>query len=100
LPGPGPETAIQKFCGAEYERVLAIALRTIRDSTAIEDERAEALARKIAAAHADALYLRLEGPSAGAKAPAAPRKQRGMQGTARARALEMHRDTAHATMEA
>lgn len=99
MPGPGPETAIQKFCGAEYERVLDIARRTIRDSTAIDDDLAERFARKIAAAHGDALYQRLEGKPAGGKSASVPRAQRGMQGTSRSRSTEMHPAPAGATME-
>jgi hypothetical protein len=59
VPGPGGETAFQQYCGAEYERILALTLEMIRANTEIDDERAETLSRKIAAAHADAVYGRL-----------------------------------------
>ena len=61
VPGPGPETPFQKFCGAEYERVFAIARGMIRENTRLDGDRAEELARKVAAAHADMLYARLTG---------------------------------------
>jgi len=59
VPGPGKESAFQQYCGAEYERVLGLALTVIHANTEIEDELAETLARKVAAAQADALYRRL-----------------------------------------
>jgi hypothetical protein len=91
VPGPGPETAFQKFCGAEYERVFEIAHRMIRDSTGIDGDRAEEMARKIAAAHADALYARLTGDKpAGGRRATVSRKGSGMHGERRSRAMEMH----------
>lgn len=99
MPGPGPETAIQQFCGAEYERVYAIAHRLIRDSTEIQPERAEELARRIAAAHSDALYERLDsGKPAGGGRAKVSREERGAQGSARAGGFEMHRSPAVARM--
>lgn len=97
MPGPGPETAFQKFCGAEFERVFAIARRMIRDSTRLDADRGEELARKIAAAHADALYAQLTGekPAGGGRATAA-REQRRMRGASNLR--EMQRSVAAAKM--
>ena len=98
MPGPGPETAIQKFCEAEHERVFAIAHRMIRDSTEIDADRAEELARSIAAAHLDALHKRLdEKPGGGSRAKVSS-KDRGVHGASRSRTLEMHRSPAGATM--
>ena len=59
MPGPGSESAFQKYCGAEYERVYALALEMIHANTAIEGDLAETMARKLAAAHADMLYGKL-----------------------------------------
>lgn len=59
MPGPGGESGFQQYCGAEYERVYALALEMIRANTALSEDRAEALSRKIAAAHADKLYAKL-----------------------------------------
>jgi hypothetical protein len=59
VPGPGGESGFQQYCGAEYERVYALALEMIRANTAISGDSAEALSRKIAAAHADRLYAKL-----------------------------------------
>lgn len=59
MPGPGGESGFQHYCRAEYERVYALALEMIRANTAIDADSAEALSRKIAAAHADRLYARL-----------------------------------------
>jgi hypothetical protein len=99
LPGPGPESAIQKFCGAEYERVYAIAHRMLRDSTGIQAERAEELARRIAGAHSDALFERLEtGGRAGGGRARSSRDERGMQQPSPSRAREMHRSPAVARM--
>jgi hypothetical protein len=67
VPGPGHESGFQSYCGAEYERVYALALETIRANTAIDGERAEALSRKIAAAHADKLYGELTGQGGASK---------------------------------
>ena len=101
MPGPGPETAFQKFCGAEYERVFGIALGMIRDSTGIDAGRAEELARKIAAAHADTLYARLTGEQpAGGGRRADPLEERGPYSGRRARSVEMQRNVAGARMEA
>lgn len=99
MPGPGSETAFQKFCGAEYERVFEIALGMIRESTRLAADQAGELARRIAAAHADALYAHLtDEKPAGARTPEVVRKERGMRGKTQARSLEMHRGTAGATM--
>lgn len=99
MPGPGPETAFQKFCGAEYERVFEIARRMIRDSTRLPADRGEELARRIAAAHSDALYEHLtEEKPAGGGRPAAFRRERGMRSAERRRAPEMHRSVAGARM--
>jgi hypothetical protein len=98
VPGPGPETAFQKFCGAEYERVFEIARRMIRESTRITAAECEALARRIAAAHSDALYERLTGERPGGGGAAASRGERGMWGAERSRALEMHRSVSGARM--
>ena len=99
MPGPGVETAIQKFCGAEYERVYAIVHRILCDRTEIQADRAEELARRVAAAHSDALYERLDagGPAGGGRAKAS-REERGIQRAPRSRALEMHRGPAGARM--
>ncbi len=99
MPGPGTETAFQKFCGAEYERVFTIVQRMILDSTRIDTDQAEALARRIAAAHADALYEHLTevGPAGGGRTTIS-REERGVHGAARSRAVEMHRSLAGATM--
>lgn len=59
MPGPGGESGFQQYCGAEYERVYALAMEMIRANTALSRDRAEALSRKIAAAHADRLYAKL-----------------------------------------
>lgn len=99
MPGPGPETAFQKFCGAEYERVFEIAHRMIRDSTGIDGDRAEEMARKIASAHADTLYARLTGEKpAGGRRATVSRKDGGMHGKRRSRAIEMHPSVAGARM--
>lgn len=98
MPGPGPETAIQKFCGAEYERVFAIAHRMILDGTGIDADRAEELARKIAAAHSDALYEQLDAKPVGGSRAKTSREDRGVHGAPRSRTLEMHRSPAGATM--
>jgi hypothetical protein len=68
VPGPGGETGFQQYCGAEYERVYALALEMIRANTAISGDSAEALSRKIAAAHADRLYAKLTDQSGASKA--------------------------------
>ena len=100
VPGPGPETAFQQFCGAEYERVLGIARGMIRDSTGIDAGRAEELARKIAAAHADTLYARLTGEKpVGGGRTANSRKGHGPYSGGRARSIEMQRNVAGARME-
>ena len=65
MPGPGHESGFQSYCGAEYERVYALVLETIRANTAIDADGAESLSRKIAAAHADTLYWQLTGQRAG-----------------------------------
>lgn len=98
MPGPGPETAIQKFCGAEYERVFAIAHRMILDSTGIDADRAEKLARKIAAAHSDSLYEQLDAKPAGGSRAKTSCEDRDVRGAPRSRTLEMHRSPAGATM--
>jgi hypothetical protein len=101
VPGPGPETAFQKFCGAEYERVFEIAHRMIRDSTRLTADQGAELARRIAAAHSDALYAHLteQKPAGGGRAPAS-RKECGIRGAERHRSLEMHRSVAGARMGA
>ena len=95
MPGPGHQTAFQKFCGAEYDRVFAIARRMIRESTGLDADQTEELARRIAAAHADALYARLTGekPAGGG---GASRRERGMEGGSNLR--EMQRSVAAARM--
>jgi hypothetical protein len=99
VPGPGPETAFQKFCGAEYERVFGIARGMLRESTGIDAGRAEELARKIAATHADTLYARLSGEKpVGGGRRADSRRERGPYGR-RARSIEMQRNFAGARME-
>ena len=96
MPGPGPETAIQQFCRVEHQRVFEIAHRMIRDSTGIDADRAEDLARTIASAHSDALYRRLgEKPGGGGRARASP-PALGVHWAARARPLEMHSGTPRA----
>lgn len=98
MPGPGPETAIQQFCRVEHQRVFEIAHRMIRDSTGIDADRAEDLARTIASAHSDALYRRLgEKPGGGGRARAS-RRDLGVHWAARPRTLEMHRGTTGARM--
>lgn len=96
MPGPGSETSFQKFCGAEYERVFEIARGMIRESTRISADQGEQLARRIAAAHSDALYEHLTGEKTAGGGRAASRKERGMQGRERRRSLEMHRSVAGA----
>jgi hypothetical protein len=59
VPGPGRESPFEHYCGAEYERILEIAREMMREHTAIDEELAETLARRIAAAHADSVYKRL-----------------------------------------
>lgn len=98
MPGPGPETAFQKFCGAEYERVLEIARGMMRESTRISGEEREEFARRIAAAHSDALYERLTGEKPAGGRRGVSRRMRGMPGAERSRALEMHRSVAGASM--
>lgn len=66
VPGPGGESEFQKYCGAEYQRVYALVLETIRANTAIDMDSAETLSRQIAAAHADRLYWKLTDQGAGA----------------------------------
>jgi len=61
MPGPGRETAFESYWGAEYERVLGLALALIHGNTLIDGELAERLARKIAHAHANAIHRRLSG---------------------------------------
>ena len=99
MPGPGPETAFQKYCGAEYERVFQIARRMIGDVTRLPADQGEELARRIAAAHADALYEQLTGekPAGGGRATAS-RKERDMRSRVRRRSLEMHRGVSRARM--
>ncbi|HJU85879.1 MAG TPA: hypothetical protein VJ788_00735 [Gemmatimonadota bacterium] len=99
MPGPGPETPFQKFCGTEFERVFEIARRMIRDSTRLTADEGEELARRIAAAHADALYAHLteEKPAGGSRA-AASRRGHGIRGAQRRRSQEMHRSVAVARM--
>jgi hypothetical protein len=72
----------------------------IRDNTRLTADQVEELARKIAAAHADALYAHLteEKPAGGSRA-ARPRGKRGLRGAERRRSLEMHRGAAGARME-
>ena len=72
----------------------------IRDSTGIDAGRAEELARKIAAAHADTLYARLTGEKhVGGGRTADSRKEHGPYSGGRARSIEMQRNVAGARME-
>ncbi len=64
MPGPGGESVFQKYCGAEYQRVYALVLETIRANAAIDMDTAETLSRQIAAA--DRLYWKLTDQGAGA----------------------------------
>ncbi len=98
MPGPGPETSFQKFCGSEYVRVFEIVRRMIEESTRIAAEQGEYFARRIASAHSDAVYEHLTGekPSVGGRAVV--RDKRDMRGAERRRSLEMHPGVAGARM--